>query len=107
MKKVIFAVIWLVWACTCSAGTIAVDYDDLCGRQASRVLYQKPKYVPNEIIVKFREGIADAIEKQLSPEKSSSRFNLTQNLNKLNARFGVRKIDPKKAKTRTERRKGS
>ena len=94
MKKVIFAVIWLVLACTCSAGTIAVDYDDLCGRQASRVLYQKPKYAPNEIIVKFHESVADAVEKQLGTEESFSRLSLSQKLNKLNARFGVRKIEP-------------
>jgi len=52
------------------------------------------KYVSNEIIVKFRETIAYDMEKQPEANWSASSLTLSRDLDELNTRYRVRKIEP-------------
>ncbi|MHC4574299.1 MAG: S8 family serine peptidase [Planctomycetota bacterium] len=51
-------------------------------------------YVPNEIIVKFKRQVADAVEGQLKLKTPPGQLKLSNGLDKLNARHRVRKIRP-------------
>jgi len=53
-----------------------------------------PRYVPNEIIVKFREKIAEAVEKQLEFNTLPRGLKLSTNLNELNTRYQTKRIKP-------------
>ncbi|MEE9369934.1 MAG: S8 family serine peptidase, partial [Sedimentisphaerales bacterium] len=52
------------------------------------------KYVPNEIIIKFRETVADSVEEQLRSKAPATQLTLSQDLDQLNARYAVREIKP-------------
>jgi len=51
-------------------------------------------YVPNEIIVKFKEPIANTIESQLEMQGSTSQPGLSQGLDELNSKYRVQKLKP-------------
>jgi subtilisin family serine protease len=53
-----------------------------------------PGYAPNEILVKFREPVANALEVQHQPGASAGRLNLSPGLNVLNARYRLKEIEP-------------
>ncbi|MHC4790255.1 MAG: S8 family serine peptidase [Planctomycetota bacterium] len=57
-------------------------------------LMQPDEYVPNEIIVKFREKAAHKVEKQLKLKTSAGRLTVSRNLDELNAAFGITNIRP-------------
>ena len=52
------------------------------------------KYVPNEIIIKFRETVADSVEEQLRSKAPATQLTLSQDLDQLNTRYAVREIKP-------------
>ncbi|MHC4659606.1 MAG: S8 family serine peptidase [Planctomycetota bacterium] len=52
------------------------------------------EYVANEIVVKFNQGVADSVEGQLQHEGSVGELSLSPALNRLNAKYRVRKIKP-------------
>jgi len=52
------------------------------------------QYVPNEIIVKFRDAAAGAIQKQRDFNASASELALSPDLDELNARYRVKEIKP-------------
>ncbi len=53
-----------------------------------------PAYVPNEIIIKFHEPIADNIEKQLEVKGMTNELKLSKKLDELNRRYRVKRIKP-------------
>ena len=53
-----------------------------------------PEHVPNEIIVKFREPVANTVEEQLNVQTAINRLNLSLGLNELNTRYRLQKIKP-------------
>ena len=53
-----------------------------------------PQYVPNEIIVKFHETIANTLEKQLEFNTSASGLKLSRDLDELNTRYQAKRIKP-------------
>ena len=79
MRKVLllyfFAVVWIS-----SASAIATSRDG--------------EYVPNELIVKFRQPVADIIEKHAKANTPISSLNLSQNLNGLNTKYKAKAIKP-------------
>ncbi|MHC4620728.1 MAG: S8 family serine peptidase, partial [Planctomycetota bacterium] len=52
------------------------------------------EYAPNEILVKFREPVANALEQQHQRGASAGRLNLSPGLNGLNARYRLKEIKP-------------
>jgi subtilisin family serine protease len=52
------------------------------------------EHIPNEIIVKFRQNVADFIEKRLEESARGSDLELFDSLDKLNAKYRVREIKP-------------
>jgi subtilisin family serine protease len=52
------------------------------------------EYVANEIIVKFKQEVSDAVEAQLKVKSLPSELVLSPGLNRLNAKYGARKIKP-------------
>jgi len=44
------------------------------------------EYIPNEIIIKFRETVANTVEEQLKLKSRPSELTLSQDLDELNAR---------------------
>ncbi|MBN2019514.1 MAG: S8 family serine peptidase [Sedimentisphaerales bacterium] len=51
-------------------------------------------YIPNEIIIKFKEPVALAIEKNISAGKGTCQLELSESLDKLNKKFGFSDIKP-------------
>ena len=56
--------------------------------------FPQGKYVPNEIIVKFRRNVADVVREQLRYESSARQLKLSRELDKLIAQYRVRQIKP-------------
>ena len=52
------------------------------------------KYVPNQIIVKFKSSTSDAIKNQLSNQGTFSLQNLPSGLSQLNRHYRIKKISP-------------
>ena len=54
----------------------------------------KPQYVPNEIIVKFKKDVADTLERAIIPKKGAapSKVSLTASLDSLNQKHRVKKF---------------
>ncbi|MHC4388022.1 MAG: S8 family serine peptidase [Planctomycetota bacterium] len=52
------------------------------------------EYIANEIIVKFRQEVSEAVEAQLKVKSPADELALSPDLNRLNAKYGVRKIKP-------------
>ncbi|MHC4575195.1 MAG: S8 family serine peptidase, partial [Planctomycetota bacterium] len=51
-------------------------------------------YAPNEILIKFRQPVASALEQQLGLKLSVDKFKLSVGLDELNARHRLKKIQP-------------
>jgi len=62
------------------------------------------QYVPDEIIVKLRETIAYDTTKPLKAKGSANGFTLSRDLDELNERYRVRKVDPLLKNTQQKRR---
>ena len=54
-----------------------------------------PEYVPNKIIVKFSESIANTIENQLDMQVLTDRLTLSQGLDELNTKYRIQKVREK------------
>lgn len=87
----------LVTTCAGRGGTLYVD-DDANGDYANSLIAEEPdgaarvEYVPNEIIVKFRENAADAIEVAMVEGASVSELDFPDSLDRLNKKYRLRNI---------------
>ena len=54
----------------------------------------QPRYVANEIIVKFNQTAASALEIQLNDKATVTKRGLSQRLNQINKRYTVKNITP-------------
>ncbi len=53
-----------------------------------------PEYKPGEIIVKFKQGAAETLEKQLSKGKAMGTLKVSASLDELSRRYKAKKIEP-------------
>jgi|GEM_PF-577078 len=54
----------------------------------------KQKYAPNELIVKFKETVADSIARQVADKKSAKDLRMPSSLYKLNVLYNAKEIKP-------------
>jgi parallel beta-helix repeat protein/predicted outer membrane repeat protein len=55
---------------------------------------RRPRYVPDEIIVKFQDTVARSVEKQLEQKRQARQLTLSRDLDGLNARYRAGRIEP-------------
>ena len=53
-----------------------------------------PDYVSDEIIVKFAESTGNAVEMQLQMKLSADQLSISQGIDQLNAKYGVKEVKP-------------
>ena len=97
IKKLIFAFIYLLLVVPCIAEKTPNNHEnrDYAGSQSAQGLAgSKPiRYVPNQIIVKFRRNIANTIETRLAKGETIEKIGLSNSLDKLHKKYRVTETD--------------